>query len=302
MDGDRLLAAMAAVLGFDEPSLTFAQTAAQAGVDERLARRYWRAMGFPDVPADEAAFGPADVEALRLATQFVHDEAAVERSLGQTRVVASALARIAETWLDPLRQWHGAGVRWDDLTDMFVREWEADRIAQLVDYVHRRQVLAAVRREVAIGAGHVRELAVGFVDLVDWTGLSRRLDASELAELIARFEAVAYDTIAERSGRFVKLIGDEVLFTADDLDGAIAIAARLVHAPGLPAVRAGVAAGAVLIQEGDVYGPAVNLAHRAAAVAEPGTIVTDRAVPGASDLGDRQLKGIGVVRLWCLRS
>lgn len=66
--------------------------------------------------------------------------------------------------------------------------------------------------------------------------------------------------------------------------------------PVLPPVRAGVACGEVLLRDGDVYGPVVNLAARAVKVAGSGEVVAPVAMAVAAglsseSLGQRQLKG-----------
>ena len=77
----------------------------------------------------------------------------------------------------------------------------------------RRQRLA--RREQSIDTLH---LTVGFVDLVGFTTLSRRMTSRELAEVIDRFEESAHDIVTARDGRLVKLIGDEVMFVSVDAE------------------------------------------------------------------------------------
>jgi adenylate cyclase len=61
-------------------------------------------------------------------------------------------------------------------------------------------------------------------------------------------------------------------------------------------VRAGVAAGDVLLRDGDVFGPVVNLAARAVQVAAAGEVVAPAALAAAAGIsteavGKRQLKG-----------
>jgi adenylate cyclase len=61
-------------------------------------------------------------------------------------------------------------------------------------------------------------------------------------------------------------------------------------------VRAGLAAGDVLLKDGDVFGPVVNLAARAVKVAGPGEVVVSPSVAAAAGrpaepLGRHVLKG-----------
>jgi adenylate cyclase len=61
-------------------------------------------------------------------------------------------------------------------------------------------------------------------------------------------------------------------------------------------VRAGVAAGDVMLRDGDVFGPVVNLAARAVTLAGPSEVVLPPAVAAAAglraeSLGPQALKG-----------
>jgi hypothetical protein len=76
-------------------------------------------------------------------------------------------------------------------------------------------------------------------------------------------------------------------------------------------VRVALAIGPVLVQDGDFYGPVVNLASRLVGVANPGTVLisdelrsalTDEGAEGFETraLRPRTLKGIGWVQVWKL--
>jgi adenylate cyclase len=185
---------------------------------------------------------------------------------------------------------------------------------QLMGYVWRRHVLAAVLRLAATPSAADRTLTIGFADLVGFTALGQTLEPKELAAVVDRFEAVAYDHIVERAGRVVKMIGDEVMFAVEDDAAAAEIALALVDAHArddtLPDVRVGLASGPTLAWEGDLFGPTVNLASRLVNLARP------RSVLVSDELGERlkslpqfelrhlravRLQGIGSVRLWVLR-
>ena len=158
--------------------------------------------------------------------------------------------------------------------------------------------------------------AVGFADLVQFTRLSRDLSGAELADVVARFEAVGRDVISVGGGRVVKTVGDEIMFLADTPeDGAqiaVSLAETITADPDLPPLRVGLAWGSMFSRYGDVFGPTVNLAARMESVALPGTVMVDpdtadaveRALPGGfeTDEGtDVELHGIGTVRLSQLR-
>src|SRR5207237_7796937 len=98
-------------------------------------------------------------------------------------------------------------------------------------------------------------------DLVGYTPLSQQLPVEELAELVSRFESVAYDAIAASGGRVVKLIGDEVMFVALDAVAAVDAALSLIDAfrddGSAITPRGAIAVGELLARGGDYYGPTV---------------------------------------------
>ena len=118
--------------------------------------------------------------------------------------------------------------------------------------------------------------------------------------MLRDFEHLASDTVTDAGGRVVKLIGDEVLFTAPDAGAGCAIALRLAAVyrdhPTIPAARAGLAIGEVMLRDGDVFGPVVNLAARVVAVAGPDEVVVPADLAAevdaaSSSLGPQSLKG-----------
>jgi adenylate cyclase len=150
-------------------------------------------------------------------------------------------------------------------------------------------------------------------DLAGYTELSEDLDEHGLSELLARFETLAYDTVAVNNGRIVKTIGDEVMFVGGARDVAriaLALVDRVGADPDIPDVRVGVAYGSVLARDGDFYGPVVNLASRITGRARRGTILASEplhAVLAESPefawrrLGTKRIRGIGEVELVVLR-
>ena len=131
----------------------------------------------------------------------------------------------------------------------------------------------------------------GFVDLVGYTALSQELDGAELNALVARFESVTYDTVAQLGGRLVKTIGDEVMFVAEEPEIALQIALELTDRTRqdevLPRARAGMACGPALAREGDYYGAVVNLAHRLVEIARPQSVIVGAELADALDRSRR---------------
>ena len=156
-----------------------------------------------------------------------------------------------------------------------------------------------------------RTVTIGFVDLAGFTELSQQLGERELALLVERFEALSYNEVVRGGGRVVKMIGDEVMFVADDPAVAVRIAMRLVEATQeddlLPLARAGVAMGPALLRLGDCHGAVVNLASRIVEIAPEGSVfvceevrmqIWDDTPFSWRAHGRRRLKGIGRGPIW----
>jgi adenylate cyclase len=176
---------------------------------------------------------------------------------------------------------------------------------------HLEQSLLATRRARGASTDYTTlPLAVGFVDLTEFTARSAQLSPTDLLNLVLTFEADACDLVADHGGRVVKLIGDEVMFTAVDAEAACAIALGLLASVGsvdAPNPRGGLAYGPVIAHGGDLYGETVNRAARMADIAIPGEVLVDAAVVSLSgglqfdQAGRRQLKGFrDPVELWSL--
>jgi adenylate cyclase len=136
---------------------------------------------------------------------------------------------------------------------------------------------------------------------VDSTSLGQQLSIGDFGAALTEFDTRAIDTVVDGGGRLVKPIGDEAMFIAPDAGTACAIARDLVGGfadhPVLPLARGGLAAGEVLSREGDYFGPVVNLAARAATLADPGCVLASgdlaRQATGYrfSSIGPQRLKG-----------
>ncbi len=310
---DRLLVAGA-------PRYTATEVAELSGMSLAQTARFWRALGFTDVTDDERHFTDADVEALRTAQSLLDEGLAdVEVALQMTRVIGLSMARVAEAEVaaSPLTR---DDLDADEMADLFLRSLDVilPSMGRLLEYAWRRHLQAAFRRAMlAFSRGELSggtiEATVGFADLVGFTLLSQELSDEALAELVSRFEALAFDTVSALGGQVVKVIGDEVMFVVRDAAEGARIALRLADAYAddelLSDVRVGLACGSVLAMEGDYYGPVVNLASRIVKIAIPGTVlVSDDVHTQLSDddelawkpLRPRTLKDVGRVQLWAM--
>jgi adenylate cyclase len=325
-DGTLGLLAVSSFIFPGEPIYTQAEAAELTGLGDR-AKRFWRALGFPDPKPGEKAFTQADIDVLVVVKQLV-DIGIVEEdvALQMGRVIGVSMARIAAAQIDAIEarvdevgpaMW-GSGAA-DGTEPAVLRAGMLQTtMPQILEYSWRRHMQAAAYRrmirDTAMVEGESAGLAVGFADLVGFTALSQQLDDHELAKVVDRFEQTAYDVVSEHGGRVVKMIGDEVMFAIEDPATAVAIGLALAdayHADDVMSdVRVGIAAGPVLEREGDLFGPTVNLASRIVAIAYEGSVVVSSAVHDALEddpklrwkqLRTRYLKHIGRVQLWTVR-
>ncbi len=313
------------------------EVSAKASVSLRSARKFWHALGFPNVPEEDTVFTEADAVALRVMAGMVREGVFDEATaLAMTRAIARTTDRLAvwqtQLMAEALGQEQARTVDGEAspdttlaLPDSATAHAAAVKLADIADvlepmlvYAWRRHLSAAIARMVSDAeptvesSGVVR--CVGFADLVSFTGLVRRLSERELARVVQRFEALASDVVTAHGGRVIKTVGDEVLFVAMSAAPAAAIAVDLVEAMAeddvLPNVRVGIASGPVVSRLGDVFGITVNRASRLTALARPRTVLVDDAMAAAlastsgfemSPLWRRTLRGIGPVRPWSLR-
>src|SRR5258708_3373302 len=195
---------------------------------------------------------------------------------------------------------------------------------------HRRRLLDAIlalRAEIPApltpaASPSRRQLTVMFVDLVDSTALSTRLDLEDLREVMGTYHARVAEVVGRFGGFVAKYRGDGVLAylgypraQEDDAEQAIRAGLELVRTVrdlGSPAeptlrVRVGIATGLVVVgdligsgtaQEQAVVGETPNLAARLQALAAPDSVVVasaTRRLVGElceyADLGIVQAKG-----------
>ena len=284
----------------------------------------WRALGFTDPRPDEPYFTDFDVATLHQTAELI-DGGLVEPDmmLQMTRVIGSSLSRVAAAQVGVMleqRKLKAEGT--DELDPEEPFEVRAglllDTMPSIMDYVWRRHLEGEARRRLVQLVDHDDEeevtRTVGFADLVGFTAVSQQVPDHELAAIVDRFEALAYDIVAQHGGRVIKMIGDEVMFVVDEAVTGVEIGLTLAETyrgeASISDVRVGLAAGPVLEREGDLYGPTVNLASRIAGIAYPGGVVVSESI--RDEQADNQafefhsirahtLKDIGRVKLWVAR-
>ena len=187
---------------------------------------------------------------------------------------------------------------------------------------------AATVAPVAEAAGERRHVTVMFCDLVDSTGIAAKLDAEEWRDLVGAYLNAASAAVTDMGGKVAKKLGDGLMAlfgypVAQENDAERAVRAALTiqrsltelnrknEATGKPALAARIAmdTGPVVVDAtGEIFGEVPNIAARAQALAEPGSVVVtarvQRQVAGlfvAEERGSHELKGVPEpVTLFCL--
>jgi adenylate cyclase len=307
--GDRL-AAIYAAFGLVEP-----RSDSHLRLDEEAVIR-----GFVGIWQLVDPGGDADVRIARLSgdtTRRLMDgwldawDAAADPTLASQGAPGG---RMADASFDPTDPEHNPSLRGSVL------------MRDLIGWLHERQLEQSLNRRVidAFEAALVKggriparpesPPAIAFVDLSGFTRLTLEEGDDAAAAAAVRLGDLADSVVRTAGGRVVKLLGDGVLLRFGSAAEAIPTVLRLVEEikeAGLPAAHAGVAAGRLVIRDGDVYGQTVNLAARIAGQAGPSQVVVEEgaviALPAGTarfePLGRFELKGIPEpVGLWLATS
>jgi adenylate cyclase len=291
---------------------------------DRLGPIY-AAMGLPE-PASTTRIR---VDEARIMADFTRMWAAVDPGGGAdvriARLASDGLRRLAESWLDlwdaharPTPSSQGApttpdgppidpedpdqnptigaaALSRDLVTWLFARAVERTLQERVIDMVER--VLVEADR---MPPPPERPPALAFIDLSGYTTLTEERGDEVAAESAARFQELAEIATRRSGGRIVKLLGDGVMLRFDDAATAIGVTLDLmdaIGAGGLPPGHAGVAAGRVVVRDGDVFGRVVNMAARLASEAGPGEVVVEEGVVVALPRGTATFEPIGRVSL-----
>lgn len=317
---------------FPDPSATgeqtFAQLAAELGLDGTDLRRVVIAAGYP-TPQPDDRLRQDDVELIRLLVDAGRRLGGGEILMRTARVYGDAARRAAEGGLALYNEGvnspaSGGGAT--PITDPALRqelnELGADlmrRSEELLARLYRRHLehgmleqWAAVAETVLDGLG-IRPLAermpgFAFVDLSDYTRLTEASGDATAARLAANLGELAEAAAERHHGRVVKLLGDgAMLHFRDPLDavrGALDLVAAIDRSE-LPPAHAGVHAGPVIERDGDYFGRTVNIAARISSAAAPRQVLAsaDVAARAAPDVrfvpaGEAELKGLGRLDLF----
>lgn len=297
---------------------TYGELAARLGVPFEVIRRTGTTLVNrhlePDDPTredDETIFtviamiaDRVDLDALtrigRVYVDGLRRVAEAESEIFQTYIVGG-LMRTGLTYDEAMQQSAGLGEQMTPPMDRMVmalyrRQQERGWTAGMVEGIERALESAGAHTRLA------RPPAFAFVDLAGYTGITDEQGDAAGARLAGEMSSMAERVVADHAGTPVKWLGDGVMVYFRHPRDAVRATLRMVAAAptiGLPA-HAGIAAGPVVMQDGDYFGRAVNLASRISGAAAAGqTLVTAEVVglnddPGLSfrEVGPVELKGI----------
>jgi adenylate cyclase len=135
----------------------------------------------------------------------------------------------------------------------------------------------------ARSAGAEKVRAVLFADITGTNALYESLGDARALMIITRCLVLLEEQAYEHRGQVIKTIGDEMLSVFPDSSSAaaaaIAMQQRIEHftndASVVLGLKIGIRSGALIEEQGDIFGDAVNIAARLVKLAHAGQIITD---------------------------
>jgi class 3 adenylate cyclase len=116
--------------------------------------------------------------------------------------------------------------------------------------------------------------AIMFTDIVGYTALMGR-DEEKAFELLNKNRQIQKPIIEQYNGKWIKELGDGVMATFQTVSDAVTAAIKIQQACNAAKafqLRIGIHQGEIVMEDGDVFGDAVNIASRIQAIANPGSI------------------------------
>ncbi|OBK64494.1 cyclase [Mycobacterium colombiense] len=311
-----LLLATRHLLGDDGSYVSTREISEAHGIDLGLLQQVQRAIGLVRVDDPDAAVHMrADGEAAAFTQRFVELGLDPEQLVLVVRVLAEGLSRAAEvmryTALSAIMRPGATELEIAQASKALVTEI-APMLGPMIEHMLFMQLRHMMETE-AINAAEraagkplpgARQITVAFADLVGFTKIGEAVSPEELGLLANRLAILARDMTVPPV-RFIKTIGDAVMFVCPDPLPLLDVIVKLVEAVDtdndFPRLRAGLASGMAVSRAGDWFGSPVNVASRVTSVARPGTVLVadsvwdvigDRGGFSGSFAGARRLKGI----------
>jgi adenylate cyclase len=304
------------VMGDDGVYVSAREISERSGVDLELLGRMQRAVGLPRVDdIDARVFMRADGDPAEHVGRFLALGIDPEQMLAAVRVLADGLSHAAQV----MRSAATAAVVRPGATELDLAKGSQavvsaaapllgpmihDMLSLQLRHALETEAVNASERAAGVPLPGARMVAVAFADLVGFTKLGEAVPPEDLEYLAHKLGDLARDA-AVHPVRFIKTIGDAVMFVSTDVAAMLDAVLTLVDSVGvdneIPPVRVGVAYGPAVSRAGDWFGGTVNLASRVTSVARPGSVLVSEAVRqeiGDTDrfnwstAGARRLKGI----------
>jgi class 3 adenylate cyclase len=271
--------------------LSMREAGTRLETDPHKLAHVWQTFGLTVQDTETPALTEGDVEALQT---YLELEALLGEDMAHAfaRVVGAAMARVTEAVAASMRTGVETVSVYRTGSEVVTAKAYSEitklvpRVGSALDSLHRQHLEATRQHFEGIDSegtdGVSFRCGVGFADLSGFTSMSQQLPIGQLSRVLNLFEETATHTVHEHHGRIVKFLGDAVMWVSAQPGDLVAIAHALVTHPAAVEsgiqVRAGIAYGAVLAQDGDYFGPPVNLASRLVASAEPGQVLASEQV------------------------
>jgi adenylate cyclase len=286
-------------LGDDGTYVSARQISTEVGLDLEQLTRFQRAAGLPQVEdPDEAAFMRPDGDTALHVKRFLDLGIDPDQMLTVVRVLAEGLSPAAQE----MRAAALSAVLHPGVSELEIARASqalvslaAPLIGPMIEDLLLLQLRHTVETE-AVNAGEraagvrlpgARMIGAAFADLVGFTRLGEQLPPEDLEHLANRLAGLARDVVVAPV-RFIKTIGDAVMFVSPDTAALLEVVLALIEAAAadetLPRLRVGVAYGSAVSRAGDWFGSPVNLASRVTAVARPGAVLV--AAAAREEIGD----------------
>jgi adenylate cyclase len=303
------------LVGEDGVRVSARQICEETGIDLELLEAIQRSFGLARVEdPDAAVLLRADSEAAARVKVFIDMGFTREQLIAVSRVLGQGLAQTAEVMrqvvLEAVLQPGATELELARAYEVLVRQ-VSPLLGPLSEDVLRLQLRHSLETEAVNVAERAagtlpgaRNITVAFADLVGFTRLGEGVPPEELEHLANRLSGLARDAVAPPV-RFIKTIGDAVMFVSTDAVALLRTALELVALAekfdDFPQLRVGVASGQAVSRAGDWFGNPVNVASRVTGVARPGGVLvaeSAREASGSADAfswsfaGARHLKGV----------
>jgi adenylate cyclase len=296
-----------------EPRYTPREVAEAAGMPVDFVLSMREAIGLARPDPDERTFDERDLETVRTFARLREAGVPEEGMLEVSGVLGRSLAQVTEAMRVVFtRALLEQGV---DERELSARNAAAARellplITPLMDHTLRLHFRDQVRNQQFGGlelseptSPGMRQVFVGFTDMVGFTRIGERTEITEVAKLLERLSELARLAVRPPN-RIVKTIGDAIMFVSPTpeplLDTSLSLTEQVeAEGPDFPSIRSGLAGGVALSREGDWYGPPVNLASRITDIARAGSVLATRDLRDAapdryawSYAGEHKLRGV----------